>query len=240
MRTINRIARLAGVLVCSLAWTLAPAVTMVPVNLAQIVEHTEKAFVGTVTGSEVVQLSKGWADKITVKVSDPVLGSVKAGDTVTWLQYRIGKEIPVAGMPKYKVGDEHLIFLAGKGRNTEFQAAYGLGQGSFRVHREKATGKALVRNDFMNAHLFENLDTALIADTIVGQDAKLNALTADKRAAAAKRVEANVTQVRTGASDLDSMKNVVKALGSKPTPSQAFKGQGAKGQRQPLSATVSN
>ena len=64
------------------------ATSMVPVNLAQIVENTDKAFVAKIESVEVVQTPKGWAEKVTVKVSDPVLGAVQASESVSWQQFR--------------------------------------------------------------------------------------------------------------------------------------------------------
>jgi hypothetical protein len=198
------------------------ATSLVPVNLAQIVENTDKAFVGEVKSVEVVKTPKGWAEEVTVKVSDPVLGAVRAGETVSWLQYRVGEQARMPGMPKYATGEEHMIFLAGKGAGTDFQAAYGLGQGSFRVHRDKETGQAFVRNEFMNAQLFTGLDTDALSAAIVDQDAATRGLAADAKSAAAGRAKASLANKRMGATDIDGIKSAAKALSSKLSPSKAF------------------
>lgn len=200
----------------------ANATSMVPVNLAQIVENTDKAFVGQIVSVGIVQTPKGWADKVTVKVSEPVLGKVKGGDLVEWLQYRPGRDIPLPGMPEYKAGDEHLIFLAGKGVGTEFQAAYGLGQGSFRVHRNTQTGEVIVRNDFMNSSLFSGLDSAAVADAVIGQSSFGPTLSSAQRQAASGRMAAGFANSRSGGTRLESITLAAKAMAASARPSQKY------------------
>ncbi|PKO17604.1 hypothetical protein CVU37_08975 [candidate division BRC1 bacterium HGW-BRC1-1] len=223
MKTMKKF--LAGCAIATLlvsAAGIANAVSMLPVNLAQIVENTEKAFVGTIQSVEVVETPNGWAEKVTATVKEAVLGEVKAGDTVSWLQYRMGEVARLAGMPKYAAGEEHLIFLAGKGLGTDFQAAYGLGQGSFRVHRNVDTGEAFVRNEFMNSQLFKGVDTEALATAIVDNDPVQRRLTASEKTRVTTRRAAQLTLQNYGASDLDGIKAAAQAMKAVKNPSVKF------------------
>ena len=222
MRKMTKQAAWIVVAALTLCGASALATSLAPVNIAQIVENTDKAFVATVESVEVVQTPKGWAEKVTVKVSDPVLGSVQSGETVSWLQYRVAEQVRLPGMPKYAAGEEHLIFLAGKGQGTDFQAAYGLGQGSFRVHRELATGQAFVRNEFMNAQLFDGVNADLVATVMVEQNAATRSLSGNAKAAAATRTRASLANQHSGATDMEALKGAAKALATSKTPSKSF------------------
>lgn len=223
-RNASRI--LAGIVVTVFAVS-AFATTMVPANLAQIVEKAEKGFVGTVQSVEVVRAQRGWAEKVTVLVSEGVVGNVKAGDTVVWLQARSGENVRLPGMPEYKAGEEHMIFLAGKAKGSDLQAPMALGQGSFRVHKEKASGQKLARNGFQNANLFDGLDTEAIAVAVVeqqGAGAKLSVAARQKQVQARKGA---LSGARAGGAhkleDLTAAAKVMKAQGK---PSEVFKGKG--------------
>ncbi len=140
-----------------------PAITVVDANLAQIVEHTDKAFVGTVTGVEVVQVNGDqWASQITVSVSQGVLGGAAAGETVTWTQARPNEHTPYCGMPQYQVGGEHLVFLSATAGDSPFSAPVALGHGSFRCETN-ANGVTTATNAFGNGALFSGLDLAAIS-----------------------------------------------------------------------------
>jgi hypothetical protein len=232
-RSLKMVAVAASMLLTSVSF----AVTMVPINLAQIVELSDKAFVGTVASVKVVKTENRWADEITVKVTEPVLGAVQAGDTVTWQQFRTNENIRLPGVPQYQEGGEYLVFLAGKATPRGFQAAVGLGQGSFRVHRNTQTGQALARNEFMNAQLFEGLDTDLVAGAVVDQEPAAKSPSQEPRAQKVKRVGVTLANRQAGASDLPSLVAAAKAMKANPKPSEAFRAaKGAAGAQRATTA----
>ena len=203
-------------------------------------ELADKAFVGTVTSVKVVNTASGWADEIAVKVSEPVLGAVQAGETVVWQQYRSNETIPQPGVPEYHEGEECLVFLAGKATPTGLQAAVGLGQGSFRVHRNTQTGQVLARNAFMNAQVFDGLDTDLIAGAIVDQEPTAKSLDAKTRNQKVKRVGSTLANRHAGASDLASLVAAAKAMKTKDKPSETFRAhKGATKAKQGLTGVMS-
>jgi len=221
---------------CLLA-SVVPATSMIPASLAKIVEHTESGFVGTVESVTVVQNAMGWAEEVTVRVSENVIGSSVAGGTVTWQQYRMGEQHRLAGMPEFKPGEQYLIFLSGKAPGSPNQAPVALGQGAFRIHRNTETGALYARNAFQNEYLYLNTDTALVATATVDAQANAASMSATDRANSIKRTELAMWDYtgRAGASSLSvlttaakTMKNVDKpsvtfALPTEQTPTDAMK-----------------
>lgn len=227
-RILSSTAATAAVLLLPAA---ALATSMIPVNLPTIVDKSEKAFVGTVVSSERVETARGWADRITVRVTEDVYGTAE-GEEVTWLQKRISEAQDIPGMPKYEAGGEHLIFLAGKGPGADFQAPYALGQGSFRVHRNADTGEALVRSEFLNAQLFTGADTDAIADAMLDGNPQTRSLAGERREAARKRMAITLTNRRAGASNLSTVTDAARAI--KRAPNRArFARAGASGDQPP-------
>jgi hypothetical protein len=231
MKRMNHMKTFVAGLAVALLSAWAFATTMVPVNLAEIVENTEKAFVCVVQATEIVETPNGWAEKVTVQVTDPVLGKVRAGESVSWLQFRNGKDVRLSGMPSYQPGEEHMIFLSGKGRGTDFQAPFALGQGSFRVHTETATGEKFARNEFANAHLFEGLDADLVAQAIVDEENSQQGLDAAGKARRVQARKASLAGLRAGAQRLDDLKAAARAMKAKGNPSAALKGAAGAGKK---------
>ena len=208
-KTLKTLTTAAAIIAATLT---AGATSLAPVNFAQIVEKTEKAFLCTIGTVELQQTSNGWADKVTVKVTESWIGSANAGDTVSWLQYRLSEDVPLPGMPVYKPGEEHLIFLSAKGLGTDFQAPYALGQGSFTVHRDKENGQAYVRNAFANQGLFSGVNTGELSAVIVDDQPSAKSSTAEAKAIEAKRVDSQLKSLRAGATELGALKNAALAL----------------------------
>lgn len=144
------------------------------------------------------------------------------------------------GIPKYGQGEEYLVLLARKCTGTEFQVAYGLGQGSFRVHRERDTGRAFVRNEFMNAQLFMGLDTEALAASVVESDPGRSRLAPEAKAATVKRQQAQFRAQRMGATDLETIRQAATALGAVKNPSVRFaaKDDGTTDSRSPVKTFV--
>lgn len=203
---------------------LATALTMAPINLGQIVEHTEKGFEGEAVSVEVVKVGNEWADKVTFKIIDPIIGAIQAGENVTWFQLRGGEQFPLAGMPQYEPGKSYVVFLAGKAPGSQLQAPIGLGQGSFQVHVNIQTGEKLARNEFENTSLFENVDMqSLTADIAAGLNSATRSTTGSQPSATALEVQSNLSGGPAGATNLLTLKKAAKAFKAKPNPAGAYK-----------------
>ena len=200
----------------------APAVTMIPVNLAKIVEYTEKAFVGEVRSVEAIETPQGWADKVTMVVTENIIGDAEPGQIVTWNQFRGSKDSRMQDMPTYTPGEERLIFLAARASGSQLQAPYGLGQGTFSIKRDAVTGRAKVLNGYGNAHLFQNLDTKEVASRIVAQDQVQSRLAAPQKARAVDRLSAQLASVNANSLDLATIKNAAQVMAKEKNPSVKF------------------
>jgi hypothetical protein len=209
----------------------ARATSLVPLNLARIVEGAESAFVGEVVEAKAVQAPGGWAERISVRVSEPVFGQVEAGQVVSWLQFRFDGRTRLPGMPLYREGAEYLVFLTGKGRGTEFQLACGLGQGSFQVHRGE-DGQAWARNEFRNANLWRGLDAGKVAEASAQRDPAFRALPPEQKALRVGRIRDGMLRSRQGASGLGELAEAARTLKAFDKPSERFaSAPGAGGRR---------
>lgn len=178
-------------LAAAAAFTLTastPAITTIEANLAQIVQYTDQAFVGTVTASEVVQLDNGrWAERITVPVSEGVLGDADAGEAVTWHQARPNQYAAYCGMPQFQVGQDYLVFLGASAPGSQFTAPVALGQGAFVVTTNE-NGVQVARNGYGNGNLFNGVDVQALSSAAA---APIDATTVDGIAAAAQALESS-------------------------------------------------
>lgn len=215
------------------------ATSMRSINLAETVEAAEKAFVGEVLTSTVVALpGGGFAEEVRVHVTRAIFGTTD-GDVVMWLQARNSEEIRLPGMPRFNAGEEHLVFLYPKAPGSQMQAPVGLGQGAFRVHRNLETGEAFVRNEFMNRHLFQNLDVRAIAAASVQEEiATARTLTAEAQARLVAGAESRITRTHSGATEIESFIRTVQVLKAVPNPSEHFRGTGIAGGDTLLGKTV--
>lgn len=187
------------------------ALSTIPVNLGLIVQFTENGFVGTPVSTEVVDTPQGWADKITFKVTEPIVGSAKKDDTVSWLQIRSSQNVPMAGMPKYTNGQEYAIFLAAKAEGSALQAPYALGQGTFKIERNSATGAAVAVNSQGNASLFNNIDTQQLSVAIA--DNQPGTRSPSEKAAKAQQIQGSLSSVG-GPINLDTLKVAAQTIKS--------------------------
>lgn len=183
--------------------TLASGTTVLPTNLAKIVKYTEKGFVCTIESVEVTLTEKGWAERVSAKVSEGVVGKVKKGDSIEWYQARFGEKAPIAGMPQYEAGGEYLIFLSARAGSSIFQSPFALGQGCFTITRDAETGAVFARNEMQNENLMLNLDRG-----------KVGARIEKIRAAAGKSGAAS--------SELESITDSARALATEKDPESAF------------------
>lgn len=220
--------RLLSILLGAALTFATPAVhatSLVAVNLADLVAHSEKAFAGRVVATDVVETEFGWGDYVAVEVTEDLLGNAAPATTVSWVQARLAKEVPFPGMPRFAVGETRLVFLAGHGRGTCFQAPYALGQGAFILQQDKETGKTLVRNEFGNADLTATLNT----DALAKRMAELDPATKSKSASEKQqKAEATALELRTapGAMDLELVKKAVTATKSFADPAKDLRLEG--------------
>lgn len=203
------------------------ALSMLPVNLAKIVKYTENAIVGTVISSTAIETPQGWADKIEVLVTEPVFGSARTGQTLTWYQARSSEQAPLSGMPRFEPGSIHLVFLAAKAPASLFQSPFALGQGSFVLSHDPATGETVARNDFMNASLFDGLDILAIAKAAAAREPGAAKLSLDARATKASQLHQRLAPGRSGATSLEALKLAAQTLKSSSDPEQTFARNGA-------------
>ena len=201
----------------ALAAAVGWATTMVDINLAKTVELTENAFVGKVIDVEITETALGAGERVTVEVSEGLLGGYQAGDKAIWTQYRSSERTRLPGMPQYQTGKEYLIFLSASAPNSPYKSAVGLGQGSFTVHRNKFNGETYVINEFRNRALLKDLDEAALNDAVASFEAA-------ERAAGRSVSETPfaLTHGPDGTLELSSLSRAVKAIKAVKTPSATF------------------
>jgi len=174
-KTLTALAAAAGL--CLTAY----ATTVLPVNLAFLVEHAEKAFVGTVDSVERVQIGNIWTDQVTVTVTEGVIGC-SAGESVTWNQVRNGENIPLPSMPDFTAGGQYLVFLSAHSGDSPFTAPVALDQGAFAVAENEA-GQQVAVNGTGNSTLYDGLNAdAIHAAAPASADSPLAGLISDARA----------------------------------------------------------
>lgn len=192
----------------------APATTMVATNLAQLSEAAESAFVVRIQSTETTTTADGTShDVITGTVIEPVFGNVKTSQTISWNQFRLGKNVPVPSMPAYEAGKEYLVFLAGKGPGTGLQAPIGLGQGVFLITRNPRTGAASARNAYMNATVARGLNVEKAAQDMVEHDPKTRALPAQQKSAEVNKLKMQL--MGRGGQNLESFKSAAQFFHSR-------------------------
>jgi hypothetical protein len=132
----------------------APATVVPRLPLDRIVRAADRIVYGTVTdvrsGRDEAGLTATW---VTLAVSRAVKGHV--GAQLTLKQYGAatpladGTVTRVAGLPRYQVGDEVVLFLHPDSRRG-FTSPVGFAQGAYRVSRRG--GRARVHADGVRGH----------------------------------------------------------------------------------------
>ena len=196
------------------AWSLS----VLPINLGKIVEYTGQGFVGNAISTNVVHTPQGWADQITFEVTEPIIGTVKTGERITWFQVRSSEQVRMPGLPQYINGSSYAIFLADKAPGSQLQAPSGVGQGSFALKTD-ASGNVTAQNDNMNSSLFKDLDTAALSTAIAEKMAAGKTKEAKAEVASKTQSQMNVTG---GPVSLDVLKNAAKTLKESGAPETKF------------------
>jgi len=196
------------------------ATTMIAFNLAQLSISAEEAFVIRIDSVETTTSNNKSVDLISGTIIDPVFGNIRTSETKTWTQARLNSSLMLPAIPKYEVGKEYLIFLAGPGPKTGFQSPMALGQGTFSIIRNPTTGAAIARNAYNNTTLAAGLDIEAVAEDMLEKSPGIRAMTPAQRA---DEVQKKKMQLRGGpATSLQTLKEAAqffrqrKSLGNNP------------------------
>ncbi|HUR60317.1 MAG TPA: hypothetical protein VM029_21520 [Opitutaceae bacterium] len=150
MNTLSR--PFAAVLLCVAASFQAPAASVLPLYLDEMIDTATTAFEGRVTGNRTERdpATKLVVTYTTFEVLDPLKGAVGATHEIK----QIGGVLPgeglayrVNGGPTFTVGEEYVVFLAGKSA-VGFSSPIGLGQGKFGVNADARGRRVANGRDF--------------------------------------------------------------------------------------------
>ena len=126
---------------------IATATTVVPPDFAQLVNETDYV-VRAVVKSVKSEYRNGPDGRMIVsfvelEVRETILGTPPAHVVLEMLGGQIGdQELAVVGAPKFKVGDEDILFVSGNGRT--FYPLFALMHGRYPILREPGTGRRYV------------------------------------------------------------------------------------------------
>ena len=149
---------------------LAPlqAATVLPMNLADLVQRAPRVFEGRCSHIEhvVVKSSDGQADIPSVRYTFEVLDTLKGTETKTIVISQLGRfqdgrnffaNPDHIGVPTFRVGGNYVLFMGPNGP-TGLCAPIGLRQGVFDVDENQ------VRNRAGNGYILEGMESALSVD----------------------------------------------------------------------------
>ena len=130
--------RLAAALAAALAVaTPAASRDAIPLGFDELVDRAARIVYGTVRSVDPGRDAEGIpATWITLDVGETLKGPVAT--TLTYKQVGVPEPLPdgtllrLPGLPRYRVGDEVVVFLHGESRRG-FTSPVGLGQGFFRA-----------------------------------------------------------------------------------------------------------
>ncbi|MBA2526877.1 MAG: hypothetical protein H0V18_14005 [Pyrinomonadaceae bacterium] len=133
-----------------LAVVTTRATTVIPPSFDELVGQAEVIFEGTVTDVKSQWVGEGGQRHIvsfvTLKVEDAIKGAPGLTYTVRMLGGTVGDEtMKVSDSPEFKVGDRDILFVEHNG--TQFIPLVGIMHGRFRLERDRATGKDLVKTN---------------------------------------------------------------------------------------------
>jgi len=144
----NRV-RLTLVWVLILAFAAMPlrATSVVPPQFAELVNRSDYVVRGRVKALNYESRMSGGREliftKIEVEVLEVIAGTPPESVVLVMLGGKSGdRELVVAGVPQFKVGDEDILFVQGNGRN--FYPLYAVMHGKYPVKRDQATGRRFV------------------------------------------------------------------------------------------------
>ena len=149
--------RIAATAALAAAFTLfssvpASATTVLPLYLDEIVTTSTTAFEGTVLENRIERdATTGLPVTFTkFQVTDPIKGAVGSVHTIKQIGGEMadgGLNYSIKGVPKFEVGEEYVVFLAGVSAQG-FSSPIGLSQGRFKVHKEGNEKRVANGRDF--------------------------------------------------------------------------------------------
>jgi hypothetical protein len=158
-RAVTPVARRATVIALLALAGPARATTVLPIPLARVAGEAARIVHATVldvrAGRDEDGLPATW---VTLEVARTVKGTATSG--LVFKQYGVADPLPdgtvarVPGLPRYRAGEELVLFLRGESRRG-FTSPVGFGQGVYRVVRRG--GRASVR-DGVPGHPHRDLD----------------------------------------------------------------------------------
>lgn len=125
-------------------------------NLEEMVKHSGTIVVGQVLNvhqDHHPQYQNIAVTMVTVKVTEALLG--KPGKEFTFMQYGGTGKQAIADLPKYRVGEEVMLFLHPESK-VGFTSPVGAGQGKFTIEADE-NGQHIARNEQGNRSLFQHL-----------------------------------------------------------------------------------
>lgn len=159
---LRAIARVSIAIATSVALLspVTPASQVRPLNVEQMTERAARIFSGRCVATEiVVDTELG----VAVTVATFEVDRVAKGDVGGTVALRmlggdgVGTD-DMAGMPRFRAGDEVVLFLYGESASG-LSSPVGLGQGRFSVVTDKL-GRKIALNDFANRNLLVDLTPA--------------------------------------------------------------------------------
>jgi hypothetical protein len=135
-----------GLLSVGLVLPLA-ATTVVPPDFPELVNGSDYVVRGRVKALSAESRMRGEREliftRIEIEVLEVIAGTPPQPLVLEMLGGQSGdRALVVAGAPRFKVGDEEILFVQGNGRN--FHPLYALMHGKYPVRRDKATGREYV------------------------------------------------------------------------------------------------
>ena len=144
----NRVRMVVGwVLVLAFAAIPLQATSVVPPQFAELVNKSDYVVRGRVKALSYEDRMSGGREliftKIEIEVLEVIAGTPPESVVLVMLGGKSGdRELVVAGVPQFKVGDEDILFVQGNGRN--FYPLYAVMHGKYPVKRDQATGRRFV------------------------------------------------------------------------------------------------
>jgi hypothetical protein len=129
------------------------AMSVIPPTFPELVAEAESIVRGEVTAISCAYVDTPGGERpiktfVTFRVARTLKGTPPPADTVTliFLGGTVGTDsLEVSGMPKFKIGDREIVFVARNGKT--FCPLIGAGHGRYRVLRDAATQRDYVARE---------------------------------------------------------------------------------------------
>jgi hypothetical protein len=145
---LAKFARCFSALACALACVAAHALSLVPLYVDELIDSSAVAFEGTCVANRTERdpQTNLPVTYTTFEVRDVLKGSVDRTHVIKQIGGALveeGIEHRVPGIPRFNVGEDYVVFLAGVS-DAGFSSPLGLAQGRFTIRHEG--GRRLVSN----------------------------------------------------------------------------------------------